>query len=100
METLSPIYSWYSLEPNQNALPKGKQGSFIEGVSTASSLAIGYAYTRGTQCSYEGACTACTPYSRANRKMFVSNAATSLHNKGLILYLYALLFLLTRYTCT
>ena len=35
------------LKPNQNALPEGKQGSFMGGVFTASSSAIGCTYTRG-----------------------------------------------------
>ena len=40
--------------PNQNVSLEDKQGSFIGGVSTAPSLAIGYMYTRGAQYSCEG----------------------------------------------
>ena len=40
-------------EPNQNALPQGKEGSFIGGVSTMSSSAFGCTYTGGAQYSYE-----------------------------------------------
>ena len=42
------------INPDQNASPEDKQASFIRGVSTAPSLAIGYMYTRGAQYSHEG----------------------------------------------
>ena len=41
-------------EPNLNALYEGEQGSFVGGVSTASSSVIGSTYMRGVRYSYEG----------------------------------------------
>ena len=42
------------VKPNQNALFKSEQGSYIGGVSTASSLAIGFTYMRGARYLSEG----------------------------------------------
>ena len=49
-----PLFAHGHSKDQSECLALEKQGSFIEGVSTAPSLAIGYTYRRGARYLYEG----------------------------------------------